>query len=66
MGRLHMGRDWRRDTVFIRKSNPRKWLGQGVEEVIDLRELEKKAAYDLDILPDKRDALNERKINTRK
>ena len=27
---------WRRDTELIRKSNPRKWLGQGIEEVIDL------------------------------
>ena len=57
---------WRRDTVFIRKSNPRKWLGQGVEEVIDLRELEKKSAYHLDILLEQRDALNESKINIRK
>ena len=56
---------WRRGRELIRKSNPRKWLGQGIEEVIDLRELEKKAAYHLDILLDQRDALNERKINTR-
>ena len=34
--------------------------------MIDLQELEKKAAYHLDILLDKRDALNERKINIRK
>ena len=57
---------WRRGTEVIRKSNPRKWLGQGIEEVIDLQELEKKAAYHLDILLDQREALNERKINTRK
>ena len=51
---------------LIRKSNPRKWLGQGIEELIDLQELEKEAAHHLDILLDKRDALNERKINIRK
>ena len=34
--------------------------------MIDLQELEKKSAYLLDILLDKRDALNERKINIRK
>ena len=28
---------WRRGTELIRKPNPRKWLGQGIEEVIDLR-----------------------------
>ena len=56
---------WRRRTEIIRKSNPRKWLGQGIEEVIDPEELEEKAAYHLDILLDQRDALNERKINIR-
>ena len=28
---------WRIGTELIRKSNPRKWLGQEIEEVIDLR-----------------------------
>ena len=28
---------WRRGTELIRKYNPRKWLGQGIEEVIDLQ-----------------------------
>ena len=32
---------WRRGTELIRKYNPRKWIGQGIEEVIDLQELEK-------------------------
>ena len=27
---------WRKCTELIRKSNPRKWLGQGIQEVIDL------------------------------
>ena len=57
---------WKRGTELIRKSNPRKWLGQGIEEVIDLRELENKAAYHLYIILDKRDVLNEGKINIRK
>ena len=57
---------WRRGTELIRKSNPRKWIGQGIQGVIDLLELEKKSAYHLDILLDQRDALNERKINIRK
>ena len=34
--------------------------------MIDLQELEEKAAYHLDILIDQRDALNEGKINIRK
>ena len=57
---------WRRGTELVRKSNPHKWLGKGIQEVIELRELEKKVAYHLDILLDQIDALNERKINTRK
>ena len=55
----------RRGIELIRKSNPRKWLGQGIQEVIDLLELEKKAAYHQDILLGHRDALNERKLNIR-
>ena len=57
---------WRISAELIRKSHPRKWLGQGIEEVIDLQEFKKKAAYYLYILVDKRDALNESKINIRK
>ena len=30
---------WRRGTELTRKPNPRKWIGQGIEEVIDLQEL---------------------------
>ena len=28
---------WRRGKELIRKSNPCKWLGQGIEEVLGLR-----------------------------
>ena len=28
---------WRRGTELIRKYNPRKWIGQGIEELIDLQ-----------------------------
>ena len=57
---------WRRGMELIRQSNPNKWLGQTLEEEIDLQELEKKAAYRLEELIDQRDALNERKIHIRK
>ena len=51
---------------MIKKSNPHKWLGQGINEPIDLRELEKRAAARMDELTDLQDELNKRKKSTRK
>ena len=55
----------KRGIYLIKKSNPTSWLGQTLEQTIDLQILEEKASTYLDKLIDQRDELNERKRNIR-
>lgn len=52
---------WKRGSELIRNSNPRKWLGQVIEEIIDIRELEIKAALRVDSLSEQETLSTKRK-----
>ena len=52
----------KRRIELIQKLNARKWLGPGIEEVIDLKQLKIKVALQFDDIIDQRDNINERKI----
>ena len=56
----------KRGIELITKSNPISWLGQTLEQPIELSNLEEKATTHLENLIDQRDELNERKIMIRK
>ena len=56
----------KRGIELITKSNPISWLGQTLEQPIELSNLEEKATTHLENLIDQRDELDERKIMIRK